>query len=113
MSDEAARRLEALRREREALLARVSWWENHRASALIPMAALSFAAGYGVGYLLHLSLGWPYQLGYLSAIAAMFLSGRLVERYTNPARLPLLEARIAKAERELSAASRGSSPARG
>jgi len=42
----------------------------------------------------------------------MFLAGRLVERYTNPARLPLLEQRIAMAERALSAATRESQAAR-
>lgn len=113
MSDDPSRRLAALRREREALLARIAWWENHRAEALIPLAALAFAAGYGAGYLLHLALSWPYQLGYLSGIAAMFASGRVVERLTNPAQLPLVEARIARAERALSAASRGNPAARG
>lgn len=106
--DDLARRVATLRRERDGLLARISWWENHRMEALIPLAALSFAAGYGIGYLLHLALGWPYQLGYLSAVATMFLSGRMVERFTSHAQLPLIEARIAKAERELSAASRES-----
>lgn len=108
MPDDPSARLAALRAERESLLARVAWWENHRAGALVPLAALSFGLGYGAGYLAHLAFGWPYQLGYLGGVAAMFASGRAVERHTSPARLPVLEARIAKAARELSAASRES-----
>lgn len=111
--DTLQRRLDELKQQRDAVLARVSWWENHRASALIPLAALTFALGYGAGYGAHLALGAPYQLGYLCGVASMFVSGRVVERVTSPAQLPLLDQRVAMAQKALSAASRESPSAPG
>ena len=99
--DELQRRVDALKQERDAVLVRVSWWENHRAGALIPMAAGSFGAGYGLGYGAHLAFGLPYQLGYLAGVAGMFVAGRVVERVTSPAQLTLLDQRVARAEKAL------------
>ncbi|MFO0626127.1 MAG: hypothetical protein U0325_10965 [Polyangiales bacterium] len=99
--DELQRRVDALKQERDAVFARVSWWENHRAGALVPLAVGAFGAGYGVGYGAHLAFGAPYQLGYLGGVAGMFLAGRLVERFTNPSQLPLLDQRVARAEKAL------------
>ncbi len=99
--DEWQLRLDALKQERDAVFARVSWWENHRAGALVPLAVGTFAVGYGVGYGAHLAFGAPYQLGYLAGVAGMFVAGRVVERVTNPAQLPLLDQRVARAEKAL------------
>ena len=109
--DELERRLGTLRRERDAVFARVTWWENHRAGALVPLAVVSFGVGYGVGWGAHLVLSAPYQIGYLCGVAAMFLGGRVVERVTNPALLLLIDQRVASAEKALSAASRESASA--
>lgn len=102
-----------LKLRRDKVFARVSWWENHRAGALMPMAALTFAAGYAAGYGAHLAFSVPYQVGYLAGVASMFGAGRAVERYTNPAQLPLLDVLVAKAERQLREATRESPAARG
>lgn len=112
-ANELTERLNALKQRREKVFARVSWWENHRAGALVPMAALSFGAGYAAGYGAHLAFSVPYQVGYLAGVAMMFAAGRAVERYTNPSQLPLLDVLVAKAERQLREATRESPSARG
>lgn len=97
-----------LRRQRQQLLDRISWWEHHRHSALVPVVLVCFGAGYGLGWLAHLLLGLPYQLGYLAAIASVFVSGRWLDHAFAPQRLDAIDGQIARIERSLK--SRPSAP---
>jgi hypothetical protein len=92
--------LEAARRERTVLFERIAWWEHHRYEALIPVAIVCFGAGWGIGHVLHMLFGLPYQSGYLAAVATLFLVGRMLTGYFAPSRLDALDARIARLERE-------------
>jgi hypothetical protein len=92
--------LEAARRERATLFERIAWWEHHRYEALIPVAIVCFGVGWGIGHVLHVLFGLPYQSGYLAAVATLFLAGRTLTGYFAPSRLDALDARIARLERE-------------
>ncbi len=92
--------LASARREREVLFHRISWWEAHRYGALVPMAVGWFGVGYGVGYVVHLIAGTAVQVGYYVGVAALFLGGRAVDRMFAPTRLAVLDARIARLERQ-------------
>lgn len=102
--------LDDLRRQRQQLLARISWWEDHRHSALIPLVLVCFGAGYGLGWLAHLALGLPPQLGYFAAIGCVFAAGRWLDRAFAPQRLDALDGHIARLERSLRASSPGAGP---
>lgn len=93
--------LEDLRRQRQRLLDRISWWEDHRHSALIPVVLACFGAGYGLGWLAHLLLDLPAALGYLAAIACVFVSGRWLDHAFSPQRLDAIDGQIARLERSL------------
>jgi hypothetical protein len=95
--------LDDLRRQRQQLLTRISWWEDHRHSALVPLVLVCFGAGWGLGWLAHLLLGWPYQVGYFAAIACVFGSGRWLDRAFAPQRLDAIDGQIARLERGLKA----------
>lgn len=102
-NDELAR----LRAEREALIHRIGWWEQHRMTALIPMAVVAFGGGYGLGYAAHAWLGAPYPAAYLTSIAMLFLSGRVVDHRYSPSRLHLLDLEIDRLERRRTARAPG------
>lgn len=93
--DELAR----LKSERETLIHRIGWWEDRRIAALLPMAVLAFGAGFGLGYAAHAWLGAPYPAAYFSGIAALFLSGRVVDHRYSPTRLHRLDLAIDRLER--------------
>lgn len=95
--------LDSLRRQRQQLLTRISWWEDHRHSALVPVVLVCFGAGYGLGWLAHLLLGLPAALGYFAALACVFASGRWLDRAFAPQRLDALDGQIARIERALRA----------
>lgn len=95
--------LDALRRQRARLLHRISWWEDHRHSALVPVVLLCFGAGYGLGWLAHLLFALPAAVGYFAAIACVFVSGRWLDRAFAPQRLDALDGQIARIERALRA----------
>lgn len=99
----APKTLDDLRRQRQLLLHRISWWEDHRHSALIPLVLVCFGAGFGLGWLAHLIFGLPYQLGYFAAIACVFASGRWLDRAFAPQRLDAVDGQIARLERALKA----------
>ena len=102
--------LDDLRRQRQQLLERISWWEDHRHSALIPLVLVCFGAGYGLGWLAHLLLGLPYQVGYFAAIACVIASGRWLDRAFAPQRLDAIDGQIARQERALKASSAAAPP---
>ncbi len=91
--------LETLLRQRERVLARVTWWENHRFEALIPMALMAFALGFGVGYAVHKLLGAPYPVAYILGIVTLLSSGKVVDRRFSVHRLDEVDARIARHRR--------------
>jgi hypothetical protein len=93
--------LAELRRQRQQLLDRISWWEDHRHSALVPVVLLCFGAGYGLGWLAHLLFDLPSAVGYFAAIACVFASGRWLDRAFAPQRLDALDGQIARLERAL------------
>jgi hypothetical protein len=97
----ATKSLDDLRQQRQALLGRISWWEDHRHEMLVPVVLLCFGAGYGLGWLAHLLLGLPAALGYLAAIACVFVSGRWLDHAFAPARLDAIDGQIARLERAL------------
>jgi hypothetical protein len=97
--------LDDLRRQRQQLLERISWWEDHRHSALIPLVLACFGVGYGLGWLAHILLGLPYQVGYLAAIACVIVSGRWLDRAFAPQRLDAIDGQIARLERAIKASS--------
>ena len=101
--------MDQLRAQRETLMQRISWWEEHRHGALVPLVLACFGAGWGVGWLGHLALGLPAASGYLAAVFFVFVVGRWIDRAMAPSRLDALDARIARAERALRAAA-GRSP---
>lgn len=101
--------LDDLRRQRQQLFDRISWWEEHRHDALIPTVLLCFGAGFGLGWLGHLYLGLPQPAGYLAAVGCVLLAGRWLDHTFAPRRLDALDQEIARRERELKAP--GTTPA--
>jgi hypothetical protein len=100
MDDAPTDPLAAARDERRRLLDRITWWDSHRYAALFPIALVCFGGGYGVGYLARALLGAPERTEVLCALAALFGVGRFVDRYFSTAHLDLVDARIARLERE-------------
>lgn len=96
--------LDDLRRERQKLFDRISWWEDHRHDALVPTVLLCFGAGYGLGWLLHLCFDLPQATGYLAAVGFVIVSGRMIDRAFAPRRLDAIDGQIARMERALKAA---------
>ena len=99
MADAPADPLTLAREEKQRLLARITWWDSHRYSALFPMAIVTFGAGYGAGYLAKAFAGAPERTEVLCALGALFALGRFVERYFSTAQLDRVDARIARLER--------------
>lgn len=91
--------LDDLRRQRQRLFDRISWWEEHRHEALVPLVLAFFGAGWGLGWLAHVLVGAPYQVEYFVAVAFVLASGRVIDRAFAPARLDALDGQIARAER--------------
>ncbi len=102
--------LDDLRRQRKQLFDRISWWEAHRHDALIPTVLVCFGAGYGLGWLVHLWLGWPAATGYLAAVGFVLLSGKWLDREFAPRRLDAIDGQIDRMERALKTAARTGSP---
>lgn len=94
-SDELA----SLRRYRDRVFARVTWWENHRTEALLPVAMGAFALGFGVGYALHKLVSVPYPVAYFLGIATLLVSGKVVDRRFSVHRIDAIDARIARMQR--------------
>lgn len=92
--------LAAARRQRNELMERLHWWEEHKFNVLIPMAAGAFGAGFGLGYLLRELVGAPQPTSYLMGVATLLISGKVVDRYTSPTRLRLLDTQIERLERK-------------
>lgn len=91
--------------ERDRLLHRIMWWEHHRHEALLPIALAAFAVGYGAGWLADAALHIHKLTGYFTGVAALFVAGRVLNRRFDPARLALLDARIATLQRRRDRAS--------
>jgi len=91
--------LASLLQQRERVFARVTWWENHRFEALIPLAMAFFAVGFGVGYALHRLLSVPYPVAYILGIVTLLSSGKVVDRRFSPHRLDEIDLRIARHRR--------------
>ncbi len=88
-----------VRRARDALFRRVTWWEAHRYTALVPVAMGFFGVGYGLGWVLHQLADTTLQVGYYLGIASLIAGGRTVDRMFSPTRIAVLDARIQRLER--------------
>ncbi len=80
--------------ERDRLRERAAWWEDHKATVLLPAMVAGLAAGYGGGYGVGLALGFTDPTRWFGAVIGLLGIGRLIAGYYDPRRLVAAQKKV-------------------
>ena len=95
MSDEASSdSLERATRERDRLRDRAAWWEDHKATVLLPAMILGLGAGYALGYALGALIHFVDPTRWFGAVIGLLAVGRSIASYYDPRKLVAAQKRV-------------------
>jgi hypothetical protein len=86
--------LERAVRERDRLLARMTFWEHWRGTLMLPLIAIGGAAGLGLGYVIEIALHWPDRTRFFGAVIGILLVGRFVTAFFDASKLEVARRRV-------------------
>jgi hypothetical protein len=89
--DDALQRAE---RERDRMLARMTFWEHWRGTLMLPLIAIGGAIGLGIGYAIETALHWPDRTRFFGAVIGILLIGRFVTAFFDASKLDVARRRV-------------------
>jgi hypothetical protein len=86
--------LERAVRERDRMLARMTFWEHWRGALMLPLIATGGGIGLGLGYALETALRWPDRTRFFGAVIGILVVGRVVTSYFDASKLEVARRRV-------------------
>jgi hypothetical protein len=86
--------LDRATRERDRLRERAAWWEEHKATVILPAMILGLTAGYGIGLAIGTLVHLVDPTRWFGAVIGLLAVGRAIASYYDPRKLVAAQLRV-------------------
>lgn len=80
--------------ERDRLRDRAAWWEDHKATVLLPAMALGLGVGYAIGLAIGSAVNFTDPTRWFGAVIGLLAVGRGITRHYDPRKLVAAQKRV-------------------